>query len=90
MAILIKDNALVFPLSREIWLSIHKSSLLPSLFGSVDGSIVTLYFTASINQEWVHTMFVFIDLGHLPVDDFFSSFFHLLSNFLMFLFLSAK
>lgn len=33
--------------------------------------------------KWVHIMFVFLSLGYLTLDDFFSSFIHLPANFIM-------
>lgn len=44
-----QKKSLLFVLLREIWVSLHELSFLPSLSSCVDYSIVTLYFTAIIH-----------------------------------------
>lgn len=44
-------------------------SLLLSLFGSTEYSIIIFYLTANINSKWICTMLLFLSLGYITRDE---------------------
>lgn len=76
------QNLLYFPLpGRSMHLPL-KPSLLLSLLGSVDHKMFIFYLIVISTYNWVH-MFVFLNMGYLTLNDFFSSSIYLPSTFIM-------
>jgi hypothetical protein len=61
---------ILFPFPCETEVSSLGAYLLLSFFGSMDSSMVTLYFMwLKSTYKWVHTMHFFLGLSYLTQDD---------------------
>lgn len=82
-------RSLLFPLSRKIHATIFWPSIT-TLYTSVDCTLIIITLHLIFTYQWVHTMLVFLGLDYIPQDEFFPSFSHLPSNFLLLLLLAPS